>query len=51
MTELQILGAVWPFFVLGLFVLFGRFLLRRDQADLERSQETARQPQVKEAAE
>ena len=51
MTNLQIFGAIWPFIVLGLFVMFGRFLLRRDLADLQRSQEAARQTPVKEAAE
>ncbi len=51
MTDLQLFAALWPFFVLGLFILFGRILLQRDLAAYEHAQNAARQMRGKEAAE
>jgi hypothetical protein len=51
MTDLQIFAAIWPFVVLALFILFGRFLLQRDLAAFEQSQHAARKIQIEEAAE
>jgi hypothetical protein len=51
MTDLQLLGILWPFFVLGLFVLFGNVLHKRDLADYERTKNAARENSAKQLAE